>query len=219
MAVPATPPERLCSASPSARLRNPVKDCSIISSTWRSIRSASASDELFGVSVFNGGKLCVALESQLKDPLVLHVLQVLLPEVDDRHALRQVVPEQRARRLREQDLAAVARRADARRADDVEAEVALVADGRLAGVQAHPHPHLGPLRPGVRTESPLSRNRAGDRLPLPAGRSRRTHRPACRLPRRPLRPGARGGAGGARGRLRRSRHRAPGAAASSPRCR
>ncbi len=106
----------------------------------------------------------VALESQLKDPLVLHVLEVLLPEVDDRHALRQVVPEQRARRLREQDLAAVARRADARRANDVEAEVALVADGRLAGVQAHAHPHLGPLRPGVRAESPLSRNRAGDRL-------------------------------------------------------
>ena len=95
---------------------------------------------------------------------MLDVFQVLLPEVDDRDALRQVVPEQRARRLREQDLAAVARRADARRADDVEAEVALVADGRLAGVQAHPHPHLGALGPVVCAESALGRNRAGDRL-------------------------------------------------------
>ena len=88
-----------------------------------------------------------AVDRQLVDVLVLDVLQVRLAEVVDADALGQLVPEQRARRLRDEDLAAVARRADARRAHDVEPDVALVADRRLAGVQPHPHAHVLALRP------------------------------------------------------------------------
>ena len=96
---------------------------------------------------------------------MLDVLQVLLPEVDDRDAFGEVVAEQRASRLGEQDLAAVARRADARRADDVEPEIALFADRRLARVQAHPHAHLLPSRPLVGRERALGGDRPGDGVP------------------------------------------------------
>ena len=96
---------------------------------------------------------------------MLDVLQVLLPEVDDRDAFREVVAEQRASRLGEQDLAAVARRADARRADDVEPEIPLFADRRLARVQAHPHAHLLPSRPLVGRERALGGDRPGDGVP------------------------------------------------------
>ena len=96
---------------------------------------------------------------------MLDVLQVLLPEVDDRDSVGELVAEQRARRLRKQDLAAVAGRADARGADDVEPEVALVADRRLAGVQAHPDADLAALRPLVCRERALGRHRPGDCVP------------------------------------------------------
>ena len=49
----------------------------------------------------------------------------------------------------------MARRADPGCADDVEAEVPLLADGRLAGVQAHPHPHDRAVGPLVRFERAL----------------------------------------------------------------
>ena len=96
---------------------------------------------------------------------MLDVLQVLLAEVDHRDALRQVVSDQSPSRLREQDLAAVAGRADTRGPHDVEPEVALLADRRLARVEAHPHLDLGSVRPLVLGERPLCRDRARDAVP------------------------------------------------------
>ena len=124
-----------------------------------------------------------------------------------------------ARRLGEQDLAAVARRADPGCADDVEPEVALVADRRLAGVQAHPHPHgraVGPLRaPRARAGPRRRRGRRRGR-----GRtSRRTRRPACRPPSRRSPRTSRARSAGGRASRPRTRPRAAGAAWSSPRCR
>jgi hypothetical protein len=54
------------------------------------------------------------LQRELIDVLVLDVLQSLLPQIADADAARQLVPEQRPRRLRDQDLTAVTGRADAR---------------------------------------------------------------------------------------------------------
>ena len=90
-----------------------------------------------------------------------------LAEVEHRHAVRQDVPEQRARRLRDQDLAAGARRGDARGADDVDPEVALVADVRLTGVEPHADTHLAPVRPGVLAQRALRRDRRRDRVARP----------------------------------------------------
>lgn len=50
----------------------------------------------------------------------LQVLQPVRPEVHERQALKQVVRRERGRRLGDQDLLAVARRADPRGAVDVE---------------------------------------------------------------------------------------------------
>ena len=81
-------------------------------------------------------------------------------------------------------------RADPRGADDVEADVALVAERRLAGVQAHAHANLGAARPCVGGERPLAldgrahrvaraRERVEERIALrvdlvPAGALRRS---------------------------------------------
>jgi len=81
--------------------------------------------------------------------LVLDVLQVLLAEVADVHAVGQLVADERAGRLRDEDLTAMPGGADARGANDVQPDVALVADGRLAGVQAHADAHVGAARPLV----------------------------------------------------------------------
>ena len=112
----------------------------------------------------------VAVDRELVDPLMLNVLQMLLAEVDDGHALGKLVPEQSPRRLGEEDLAAVPCGADARRADDVEPEIALIADRGLAGVQTHPHAHRLLLGPRVIGEGALSSDRAGDGVPRPRER-------------------------------------------------
>src|SRR5437762_9170439 len=67
------------------------------------------------------------------------------------------------RRVREQDLAAVARGRDPR--DPVEGETYIVAadEGHLACVNAHPDPDRVALRPGVIREGPLSVDRGHDR--------------------------------------------------------
>ena len=64
----------------------------------------------------------------------------------------------------------MARRADPRRADDVEPEVALVADRRLAGVQPHPHPHRRAVGPRVGLERALGGDRGADGVPGAAER-------------------------------------------------
>ena len=111
--------------------------------------------------------------------LVLDVLQVRLAEVVDADALRELVAEQRARRLGEQNLAAVPGGADPRRAHDVQPDVALVADGRLAGVQPHPHADLRVLGPRVVAQRALGRD---GRLDGGAGaREREEERVALRV--------------------------------------
>jgi hypothetical protein len=92
---------------------------------------------------------------------VLDVLEMLLPEVVDGDTVRELVAEQRARGLREQDLAAVPGRGDARRADHVEAEVTLLADVWLAGVHAHTHEQLPSARPLVVAQRALRVDRGG----------------------------------------------------------
>ena len=84
------------------------------------------------------------------------------PRSSDARALRKVVPDQRPRRLGEEDLAAVARRADPGCADDVEPEVPLLADRGLAGVQPHPHPHRRAVGPLVGLERALGRDRGAN---------------------------------------------------------
>jgi hypothetical protein len=64
-----------------------------------------------------------------------------------------VEPDELARRLRDQHLAAVADRRDPRRAVDVEPHITLVGDDRLAGVEAHPHAD----RPLLERSLPLTR--------------------------------------------------------------
>ena len=120
--------------------------------------------------------------------------------------------DERASRLRKQHLAAVADGGDARALVHVEADVSLLGQPRLAGVEPHPH-----------ADRPVGQARAGrprPRRPRPTrGRTRRrTRHPACR-PRRPRgRQTPRGVAGDARAARRRSRRRARAAAASTPRC-
>ena len=58
----------------------------------------------------------------------------------------------------------MAGRADARRADDVDPEVAVLADLRLAGVQSHPHADLRAARPLVRAERALGFDRGVGRV-------------------------------------------------------
>ena len=73
-------------------------------------------------------------------------------------------PGRSAGRCREQDLAAVARRADPRRAVDVDARVALVGDERLADVDSHPHPDVVTAGPGLLDQAPLGLDGGGDRV-------------------------------------------------------
>src|SRR5437763_9865447 len=58
----------------------------------------------------------------------------------------------------------MARGRDARGADDVEPEVALFSHMRLAGVHAHPHTYLLPVRPLVSVERTLRIDRRGHRV-------------------------------------------------------
>jgi hypothetical protein len=85
------------------------------------------------------------------------VFEPLLAEVakEDVQVLLLVL-EERLRRLRDEDLAAVTSGAYSRRPMHGEAGVAAVARDRLARVQAHPHLDLDPVGPGVRKEGELS---------------------------------------------------------------
>ena len=109
-----------------------------------------------------------------------------------------LVLEERVRRLREQDLAAVAGAADARRAVDGEAVV-------LGRRRRRPHPCGSPSapaarRPRARRGETSARCAATPPAPRPwhAGTRRRTRRPACRSPCRPPPRRRRGAAGGDR---------------------
>ncbi len=73
--------------------------------------------------------------------------------------------DQRARRVRDEHLPSVCRGGDARRQMDGQPDVVVPAPDGLTRVQAHPHPHRDPLRPPVRAERPLPRDRRGDGRP------------------------------------------------------
>ena len=69
------------------------------------------------------------------------------PEVEQAELAGQVVPDEIRGRAREQHLPTVTRVADARRLVDGEADVAVRADARLAGVQPHADAYLHVVRP------------------------------------------------------------------------
>jgi hypothetical protein len=73
----------------------------------------------------------------------------MLPEVEHADAVGLVAGDERAGRLREQHLPAVARRADARRTRHVDSQVALLAGRGLTGVKTHAYTHFCPLGPRV----------------------------------------------------------------------
>ena len=91
-----------------------------------------------------------ALLLELEDPLwVGQVRQEPEAEVAELPLRRQLGCE----RLRRDDLATVARVGDPERAVDVDADVAVVVQSGLCGVEADPDPHRG--RPRVSAEAPL----------------------------------------------------------------
>ena len=73
--------------------------------------------------------------------------------------------EQAARLLGEEYLPSVARLGDACGSVDVETDVAVLSENRLAGVDSHAHPHAGAFRPLVRGQPALSLDRGGQRVP------------------------------------------------------
>ena len=108
------------------------------------------------------------------------VLQPVLAEV----AQLELAVEERACRLRDDDLAAVAGRRDPSRLVHGEPDVALVGQRRLAGVHAHPDPH----RPrGQRALGVRSRR---DGAPRRAERRPRTPSPCVPISMPPCRPTA-----------------------------
>jgi hypothetical protein len=100
---------------------------------------------------------------QLVEPFgTVEVLEFVHPEVVEAEVGQDVVDEDGVRRLREQDLAAVSRGADAGGAVDAEADVALAGDRRLGRVHAHAHAQVALGGPGMSAEGPLGGERGGD---------------------------------------------------------
>ena len=110
------------------------------------------------------------VDGELVDALLFDVLQLLTTKVAKCCPAGEVIADEHARGFGQEDLPAVPGGADARRADDVEADVALVADGRLARVESHSHLDRVAVRPVVGSEGALRLNRAGDRISRPLER-------------------------------------------------
>jgi len=87
------------------------------------------------------------------------VLQAVGAQIVELNTLGKRVLYQRARRVRHQDLSAVAGRSDPGGALDVEPNVVAVTQSALAGVNAHPDSHDLVFRPRVVQEVSLSLNR------------------------------------------------------------
>ena len=83
------------------------------------------------------------------------VLQPMPAEAEQRDAGPEVGGDERANRVGDDDLAAVGRRGDPRRAMDVQPHQARRRFGRLAGVEAHAHVDLDARRPRLRGERTL----------------------------------------------------------------
>ena len=88
----------------------------------------------------------------------------------DRDAVGERRADERARRLGEENAPAAAGGREPCRTDDVDAEVALRADRRLAGVQAHPHADALAARPLVLLVRALSVDRGDHGVPRPGER-------------------------------------------------
>ena len=154
------------------------------------------------------------VEDELVEALGLgKVLEPVLaqrPDARPRH--------ERAGRLREQDLAAVSRVGDPRRAMDVEPDVRAARTARVPAVDAHPDAHVDPFGPRVLARARVGRPQLRPPPRPAARRRRRSCRPRCRPRARPRRRTHREAAGSGRRTRRRSARRADRAAASSPRC-
>src|SRR4026207_1446650 len=92
----------------------------------------------------------------------LELLQRVLAEIDDLRAGGKLGREQCARRLGDEHLTAVGGAGDPRPANDVEPEIPLFAEGRLARPQAPSHLALSPSRPSLGPQSLLHRESATD---------------------------------------------------------
>ena len=97
----------------------------------------------------------------------IEVLQPVFTEIGERYVCRQLAGDQFARRARDEDLPAVAGGADPCCAVHVQADVVIMRDRGLAGVDAHADPHIHALEPGPRSERPLVRDRGGNRVACP----------------------------------------------------
>ena len=112
------------------------------------------------------------------------VLQPMPPEGRNEAPGRGSSPAMSRVALRDDDLLAVCRRADARRDDDVHADVALVAELGLARVDADPQPERLVVRPRLGGERALDLGGRRDRVSAHA-RRRGTRRPRPSRPRCP----------------------------------
>src|SRR5581483_12118027 len=108
------------------------------------------------------------IDDELRELLgTVEILQPPLAEVAEADARRQLVLDEVARRAREQHLSAVSCSCDPRRLVHAEADVSVLADTRLAGMQAHPHPYVGASRPAVCCEVTLRVDGGGDSVLRP----------------------------------------------------
>src|SRR5438128_11683966 len=89
---------------------------------------------------------------------------MVLAEVAEGDAGQGVVSEELPGRLGDEHLTSMARGGDARRAVDPEADVALLADCWLAGVNAHAHAELCALGPALLRKAVLGFDGRGDRV-------------------------------------------------------
>ena len=97
----------------------------------------------------------------------VEVLEVRIAELARARALGQVALEQGVRRVREEHLAAVAGVADPGRPVHVEADVAILGDHGLPGVDPHANADVRRLGPVVCRDAALGVGRRGDRLARP----------------------------------------------------
>ena len=134
----------------------------------------------------------VSGDGELVDPYrTVEVLQHLRAEVVQLEVLELLllVDEQRPRRLREQDLPAVAGVADAGGAVDGQSDVLIADERRLARVDADPDAQLHAVRPAVRGQRPLRRHRRVHGLPRPSESDEERVAVGVELPSRGFRPG------------------------------
>src|SRR4029450_7974711 len=104
-----------------------------------------------------------SLRDKLKEGnRTIEVFDQVLPRVSERGSVWEVVLDEPARQVGDQDLPAMRCRTDPRSEVDGEPRQTLVGDGGLAGVDAHPNAHVRALRPRVGSQTTLGLDRRGD---------------------------------------------------------